>query len=502
MSELPPPPPFATPLPPGPPVNEAASPPIPPPPPQMAPPPPMASFAYAAPRSGRPGGITAIGVTSIVVGCLSFFGYIIVGFSLIWFSFMARFAGFATAAPPAPPTVVAPAATTQPSGGGSTGEVDGATLTVDPADAAPVEPAEAATPIATPKADALEVEARGLNPEARANVVEALSNAQFITEPRLAQLEGLLAKSGKDMFPNPGGKPLTSERVTGMLEGVSVGLSGDPNVPGPDTFRTPGGRVELYDERGVFYPVRNAEIVRVSRPTAPTGVALTEAEVKTVIDSAQSQLGNSMNPAQVAGLRTILTTPGQKHVSRLTLPTAVRSASQVGDSVYIEFPNSTVMIAAQGQTTVAMQPGGSAGAGMGFAGRAVKINGVAMALAVVGAVAGLGLAIYLFVIGVMVLRESPRGRRLHQVYACLALVVIVAGTTAAWWLSSDFTTALNSGSSASANPIASNVMSKIVSTAILGPHLVVGVLGCVYPMVLLITLQTARVKEYYRSSVA
>jgi len=288
--------------------------------------------------------------------------------------------------------------------------------------------------------------------------------------------------------------------VTGMLEGVSVGLSGDPNVPGPDTFRTPGGRVELYDERGVFYPVRSAEIVRVSRPTAPAGVALTDAEVKTVIDSAQGQLGNSMNPAQVAGLRTILTTPGQKHVSQLTLPTAVRSASQVGDSVYIEFPNSTVMIAAQGQTTVIIQPGGvTAGGAFGAGSSAVKINGVAMALAVVGAVAGLGLAIYLFVIGVMVLRESPRARRLHQVYACLALVVIVVGTTAAWWLSSDFTTALNSGSSA--NPIASNVMSKVVSTMILGPHFVVGVLGCIYPIVLLITLQTARVKEYYRSSV-
>ena len=34
------------------------------------------------------------------------------------------------------------------------------------------------------------------------------------------------------------------------------------------------------------------------------------------------------------------------------------------------------------------------------------------------------------VIGILVLRDSPRGRRLHQVYACLALGVIMLGTSA------------------------------------------------------------------------
>src|SRR6185369_15769808 len=134
----------------------------------------------------------------------------------------------------------------------------------------------------TAQADESELGPRGLNAEARANVAEALSNQQVITEPRLAQLDGLLAKSGKDMFPSTGGKPLTSERVSGMLEGVTVGIGGDPNVPGPDTFRTPGGRVELYDDRGVFYPVRAGEIVRVSRPTKATRAPLTDLEVKAV----------------------------------------------------------------------------------------------------------------------------------------------------------------------------------------------------------------------------
>jgi hypothetical protein len=465
----------------------------------------MASIAYSMPpRSGRPGAITAIGVISIVVACLSFLGYMSVGFSLLWFSFMARFAGFAAAAPtfPTPAPVVAPVGTTQPAGvGGESAETpDG---TADGSAAAPV-PAEPAKPAEAAPAVELEVGPRGLNAEARANVAEALSTEQFISEPRLAQLDGLLARSGKDMFPITGGKPLTTERVSGMLEGITIGISGDPSVPGPDSFRTPSGRVELYDDRGVFYPVRAGEIVRVSRPTAATRAPLTDAEVKAVVDQAQATLGNTMNPAQVAALRTLLTTPGQQHVSALTLPTAIRSASQLGDSVFIQFPSSTVTIGPRGQTNVTMfgsgAAAGAAAAGLGFGSKRVPVNGVAMALAVVAALAGLGLAIYLFVIGIMVLRDSPRGRRLHQVYACLALTVIVIGTGAAWWLTSSFTDSFNSVSGS--NPLTMGTMSTVVSAMVMMPHSVVAAMGCIYPIALLITMQSRGVKEYYRTSVS
>jgi hypothetical protein len=452
----------------------------------------MASVAYSVPHSTRPGAITAIGVISIVVGCLSFLGYVTLGFSLLWFSFMARFAGYATAVPvpPTPTPVIGPAGTTQPAGAEDEIVPDGETSTVEP-----TKSVEAAATVEE------EVGPRGLNAEARANVAEALSNAQVITEPRLAQLDGLLVKAGKDMFPTTAGKPLTSDRVSRMIEGVTVGISGDPNIPGPDTFRTPGGRVELYDDRGVFYPVRAGEIVRVSRPTATTHAPLTAQEVGIVIASAQSQLGNTMNPAQVTALRTLLTAPGQQHVSTLTLPTAVRSASQLGNSVYIVFPSSTVTIGPQGQTTTSTFGSGSSSAavaGFGFGSKAVPIKGVAMALATVAALAGIGLAIYLFVIGIMVLRGSARGRGLHQVYAGLALAVIVLGTAAAWWLTSNFTTSFNAA--AGTNPLARGTMVTLVSTVVMMPHSVVAVMGCIYPIALLIVMQTAGVKEYYRTT--
>jgi hypothetical protein len=258
----------------------------------------------------------------------------------------------------------------------------------------------------------------------------------------------------------------------------------------------------LYDDRGVFYPVRAGEIVRVSRPTAATRAPLTDSEVKAVIDQAQAALGNSMNAAQVAALRTLLNTPGQQHVSTMTLPTAVRSTSQLGDSVYIQFPSSTVMIGPQGQTTVTTFGSGAAAAaaagGFGFGSKPVPINGVAMALTVVAALAGLGLAIYLFVIGIMVLRDSPRGRRLHQVYAGLALAVIVVGTGAAWWLTDSYATSFNSVSGS--NPLTMSTM-NFVSAMVMMPHTVVAVMGCIYPIALLITMQTRGVKEFYRASV-
>ena len=217
-----------------------------------------------------------------------------------------------------------------------------------------------------------------------------------------------------------------------------------------------------------------------------TGAPLTESEVKAVVDQAQATVGNSMNSAQVAALRTLLTTAGQQHVTTMTLPTAVRSASQVGDQVFVQFPNSSVMLGPQGQTSVTTYGAGSSTAtagGFGFGSRPVPINGAAMALAVVAALAGLGLAIYLFVIGIMVLRDSPRGRRLHQIYACLAVAVIVLGTGAAWWLTTSFSTAFNSV--AGSNPLTMGTMTTLVSTMVMVPHSIVAVMGCIYPIALL-----------------
>jgi hypothetical protein len=121
-----------------------------------------------------------------------------------------------------------------------------------------------------------------------------------------------------------------------------------------------------------------------------------------------------------------------------------------------------------------------------------------MALAVLSVVAGIGLAVYLFVIGIMVLRDSLRGRRLHQIYAGLALVLIVMETSAAWWLASSFSDELAKSGS---NPFTAVTLGRGISLMVLLPHGIVAVLGCIYPIVLLILLQTAGVKAYYRNSV-
>jgi hypothetical protein len=120
-----------------------------------------------------------------------------------------------------------------------------------------------------------------------------------------------------------------------------------------------------------------------------------------------------------------------------------------------------------------------------------------MAMATFATLAGFGLAVYLFVIGIMMLRDSPRGRRLHQIYACLELVLILMSVWAAWWLTDSFTGAL---AASGTSPVATFGIGKVVSMMVLVPHVAVAVLGGCYAIALLITLQSAGVKDFYRTS--
>ena len=74
----------------------------------------------------------------------------------------------------------------------------------------------------------------------------------------------------------------------------------------------------------------------------------------------------------------------------------------------------------------------TAGPGTAAVGR--PANGAAMGGVLATAVGQLALAVYLLVIGILTLRQSPRGRQLHWVFVGLKVPIAVAAAAAVGWL--------------------------------------------------------------------
>jgi tetrahydromethanopterin S-methyltransferase subunit B len=434
----------------------------PPTPPPLPPPVPVLPVdAYGLPPHlmgpSRPGLVTAMGVTSIVVAGISILAGIYAVLALIAFSFQARYAGMRPPAAMTTPAAATAGATTAPAG-------------------------EAAKPT-------LPVSPRGLDVVERGEVLRGLAELRFLSGSRLEQLDVMLARAGRDMFPADDGVARTAGDMEEMVLGHAAGLSANPDVAGPDTFRTRGGRFEIYDDRAVFYPAEG-EIVRTTTLTS-TRAGLTPEQVEQVVRRAQDASGGAMNPSQLAALRTLLSTPGQRHVSPIALPTAVRGVEPAGDGAFdVTFPNGSANIGPQGQLVSSLDPSAAAGSpGRSSAG----VNGAAMAVAEFATVVGLGLALLLLLCGILVFRESPRARRWHLVYAVVKIPVAIAGVLAVWWLTSDFIEVARRNPNASVSYLASNAGRTMTV------RLWLGALGIIYPIVLLIALQTRVVKGYYRS---
>lgn len=111
---------------------------------------------------------------------------------------------------------------------------------------------------------------------------------------------------------------------------------------------------------------------------------------------------------------------------------------------------------------------------------------LAMLLAVLG---NLALAIYLLVIGIMVLRHSSSGARLHWIYVILKIPLsILAALAFAWMMSSLFGFAR----------AGLGVSSSRFWTLILVYAGAIAVFGCAYPFGLIFALRSRRVREYYQ----
>lgn len=425
---------------------------------------PVQSLQYVMSQPGRPGMVTAIGVMSIVVASLSGFFGLISGLQTLGYYFMAMATSQAT---------VAQARVMQTQAG-----VTQTSVMVYPAPA-------------TPGATAPTHLQRGMDATERDVAIAALTRMRPMTPARKRQLETILASAGKVIEPG-------YVHEIGTMPEMRSGESP------PDYFLTATGRLEVYNDRAVFFPVDNTPTIRVSAPvdgsggpagepvvvhegasvgpstTAVATGALSRAESQSVVQQAQAMGTNALNGAQANTLQALVESPGQQLVQPGGALGSVTSVlSQANGGVMVQFTNGgSVTLGQQGNvitmTTTPVMP-------------VFNFSPAALGLSLAVSVATLGLAVFLLVAGIVTLRLSPRGRRLHLVYATLKIPLEVLGCVAAVWVAREFAAGINQGAGGAAFTTSYAIVTGLIPA----------LLGLAYPVGLLIALNTKSIREYY-----
>ncbi|HET6248222.1 MAG TPA: hypothetical protein VFE47_11035 [Tepidisphaeraceae bacterium] len=215
---------------------------------------------------------------------------------------------------------------------------------------------------------------------------------------------------------------------------------------------------------------------------APPG-ALTATEISGAVQRAQSATGNKLNSAQLSALTTALQDPNQTLITPGTAWSPVRMASVNPDgSAFVYLSGGYVGLSPQGQVTL----NSSTNPLPKF-----NVSGVTCALCAAESLLSVGLAVLLLIAAILVMRNSPTGRRLHLIYAILKIPLAIAGAFALGSLLSQFY-----GSIGAAMPGAGGTTLQAVGAA---AGAIISGLGLIYPIALLIALNTPGVRAFYAS---
>jgi hypothetical protein len=133
-----------------------------------------------------------------------------------------------------------------------------------------------------------------------------------------------------------------------------------------------------------------------------------------------------------------------------------------------------------------------AGAGAPMFNPLGHISPVAAILSFVAQVLSLGLAIFLLVAGILTLRDSPSGAKLHRWYAMLKIPQVICATAAGLWLSWGVQV---TGMSAAVPQQQVAFMQVFVIVLAVIPALI----ALAYPVALLVVLRSRTVREYYHT---
>lgn len=257
----------------------------------------------------------------------------------------------------------------------------------------------------------------------RQAILRGLERAQRLAPARREQLDALLQAGGREMFLLRGPQ-LTVETVAANVSDSGQKYADDGN--GAHFFIVGQGEIEVYDDHAVFYPRDGGELISASAAEANAPIGPTTSDD--------------------------------------TQPPVVSPGGGAGTAVAGNNP-STVPVTAPLPT--------------------FQVSTFWLVLLMVERLLSVGLAIYLLVIGILVLRQSPRGRRLHRIYAIAKIPLAVIGGWATWRLWATFFAGMGAGAPAN------SVWGVWI--------LLLTLLAVAYPIGLLIALSSRTAREYYDS---
>jgi hypothetical protein len=420
---------------------------------------PVQSLYYGTPAPGRPGLVTAIGILSIVMGS---WGLLASGCASFYAIVLTAVSGTASRA------------MTVPTPGGQATVVDVTASGVED-----VEVADAFDP---------QTGQRRMAAERRKLTLEAMESVHPLSESRRALLDGLLARSGGEMFTATAGQ--TGDDIKATISASGRVGSNPQDAAAADYYVIGIGRIEVDDAKASFYPQdgrpptrATAEDVTVG-DTGPGG--LSDSQVQAILAIAQQlRKPGTLTAQQLATLQTALEAEGQQYVAPSpTLSGATAQLMGVADvgagGVLVQFNQGMMQIDKQGKITSSFNYNSFGGAGP-MAGLGPTF-GRLMLLTAVGAVIGLALAVLLLAAGIVTLTQSQLGRRLHLIYAWVKIPVAMVTAVASAWAVQGYFAAMPGGSP---GPVTLVMMVGAI------------LLGCAYPVALLIVYRTKTMREYY-----
>jgi hypothetical protein len=406
------------------------------------PPPLVGTVPYYGPEPligpQRPGIITAIGVTSIVIAGM---GLLI---NLIMFGVAGQFYAMSARNAPAP-MIPGPAAPTAVQVGQTSGEY--------------VAPA-------------------GLSSSDRAIVIDGLNQVRRISPPRREQLDALLADAGQRVI-LVSMNGITPERIATYV--TSVEQMPSSSGPPSDIFVLGSGRLEVSDKNAAFFPTSGASVrTDGSSYTDASGTHLAATQINAVVGRAMQLAGLGWNSTQMTTFQQELRAPNQtliassKSVAQATAQ--VRSATVLPDgTIGITTNTASISISTTGQTVpgimaISAPPPQFFGTQLQRKDVGVWVTATMLALA---------LSVYLLICGILTVRNFSHARLLLLIYCGARILVALLASFAIYRMWSD--------------PTSGGHTQSEIYAAVSG----LGALGAAYPALLLAIFMRRSVREYF-----
>lgn len=407
--------------------------------------------AYRTPLPGRPPVLRAFGASAVVVAVLSMLaGLLTIGYAAgVLLTSVAARQRLLRNAPPAMP------------------------------DSTADQPVRLRTRLSIPMGK------HGLSGDVRSAVLPAFDSLVVMSPQQAGQLDALLAQAGADMFGGPAGRALRAEDVRRQI-GDRVGLLASSDGQA-FYFETPAGRAEIYPERALFYRANSPVVIRASlgrRLNVSGHPILLPDDVEALLSLTRHAASDGLRDGQELTLCQLLSDPQQKLVALGEGP----GGSYIGiDDAILRDDKFAVVIFAGGP--LLLDPAGSV-----VLQTSTDVIPIASPAACAGSallgIMSIGVATFLMIIGVRLLRSPHVRLRSFYVYAVIKGLVAAAGGAAVGWMTASwlalprFVQVMPMGS---ARPEAWGAM--------VGGALVL--LGWVYPVALAIGARSQGVKQYY-----